>query len=326
MKTILRTLLPLALSLTAMADDPWLVFEGKKGPGKGKHVVLVSGDEEYRTEESFPMLGRMLAEKHGFKCTVLFATDPKTGEINPNEQTNIPGVEAVDTADFLILGLRFRELPDEKMKHLADYVESGKPLLGLRTSTHAFNYTRNKKSPYASWSFNAGGGFGKQVLGETWINHHGDHGKQSTRGVIEPASKNHPLVRGVEDVWGPSDVYGVKELPEDATVLIRGQVLTGMTPGDKAVEGGKNDPMMPVAWVRERKLDNGSTQKVICSTMGAATDFVSPGLARFVTNAAYWATGLEVPQKLDTKPMGKYEPTNFGFNGFKKGVKAADLK
>ena len=143
MKTILRTLLPLALSLTAMADDPWLVFEGKKGPGKGKHVVLVSGDEEYRTEESFPMLGRMLAEKHGFKCTVLFATDPKTGEINPNEQTNIPGVEAIDTADFLILGLRFRELPDEKMKHLADYVESGKPLLGLRTSTHAFNYTRN---------------------------------------------------------------------------------------------------------------------------------------------------------------------------------------
>lgn len=326
MTTILRTLLPLALTITAMADDPWLVFEGKKGPGKGKHVVLVSGDEEYRTEESFPMLGRMLAEKHGFKCTVLFASDPKTGEINPNEQTNIPGMEAIDSADFVILGLRFRELPDEKMKHLADYVEAGKPLLGLRTSTHAFNYTRNKESPYASWSFNAGGGFGKQVLGETWINHHGDHGKQSTRGVIEPASKNHPLVRGVEEVWGPSDVYGVKELPDDATVLIRGQVLTGMKPGDKAVEGGKNDPMMPVAWVRERKLGNGVTQKVICSTMGAATDFVSPGLARFVTNSVYWGTGLEVPQKLDTKPVGKYEPTSFGFNGFKKGVKVSDLK
>ena len=326
MTTIFRCLLPLSLSLTALADDPWLVFEGKKGPGKGKHVVLVSGDEEYRTEESLPMLGRMLAEKHGFKCTVLFAIDPESGEINPNEQTNIPGVEAIDSADFLILGLRFRELPDDKMKHIADYVESGKPLLGLRTSTHAFNYSRNKQSPYASWSLNSHGGFGRKVLGETWINHHGHHGKESTRGVVEAANKNHPLLRGVEDVWGPSDVYGVTKLPDDATVLLRGQVLKGMKPDDEPLEGAKNDPMMPVAWVRARELDNGKTQKVICTTMGAATDFVSPGLARFVTNAVYWGTGLEVPAKLDTAPVGKYEPTNFGFDAFKKGVKPADLK
>ena len=324
--TIFRTLLPLAFTATVMADNPWLVFDGTKGPGKGKHVVFISGDEEYRTEESFPMLGKMLAEKHGFKCTVLFSIDPKTGEINPNEQTNIPGVEAIDSADFLVFGLRFRELPDDKMKHIVDYVEAGKPLLGLRTSTHAFNYEDNKQSPYASWSFGSDGGFGKKVLGETWINHHGDHGKESTRGVIEEANKNHPLLRGVEDVWGPTDVYGVTKLPDDATVLLRGQVLTGMKPTDGAVEGKKNDPMMPVAWVRERKLENGKTQKVICSTMGSSTDFVSPGLARFVTNSVYWGTGLEVPAKLDTAPVGKYAPTNFGFNGFKKGVKVSDLK
>ena len=326
MKTFLRTLVPLALTLTALADDPWLVFEGKKGPGKGKHVVLVSGDEEYRSEETMPMLGKLLAEKHGFKCTVLFAIDAASGAINPKEQTNIPGVAAIDSADFLILGLRFRELPDPEMKHIVDYVEAGKPLLGMRTSTHAFNYSRKKDSPYASWSFNSNGGFGKKILGETWINHHGDHGKESTRGVIEEANKSHPMLRGVSDVWGPTDVYGVTKLPEDATVLLRGQVLEGMKPGDKAVEGKKNDPMMPVAWVRERKLDGGKTQKVICTTMGAATDFVSPGLGRFVVNAVYWGTGLEVPAKLDSAPVGKFEPSAFGFDKFKPGVKPADLK
>lgn len=326
MKSVLFTILPALLTATALAEDPWLVFEGKDGPGKGKHVVLVSGDEEYRSEEAFPMLGRLLAEKHGFKCTVLFPIDLKTGEINPNEQTNIPGVEAIDSADFLILGLRFRELPDDKMKHLVDYVEAGKPLLGLRTSTHAFNYTRNKESPYVGWSFNKDGGFGRKILGETWINHHGHHGKESCRGIIEDAQKDHPLLRGVENIWGPSDVYGITKLPDDATVLFHGQVLTGMKPEDGPVAGKKNDPMMPAGWVRKRDLGNGKTQNVICSTMGAATDFVAPGLRRFVVNSAYWACGLEVPAKLDADPVGEYKPTDFGFNTFKKGVKVSDLK
>lgn len=274
------------------------------------------------------MLGKLLAERHGFKCTVLFAIDPKTGEINPDEQTHIPGMEAIDSADFVILGLRFRELPDEDMKHLVDYVEAGKPLLGLRTSTHAFRYHRNKQSPYAKWSFNSkdwDGGFGRQVLGETWINHHGKHGVQSTRGVVEEANADHPLLRGVEDVWGPTDVYGIKKLPDDATVLLRGRVLTGMSADDGPVDGAKNDPMMPVAWVRDREV-NGKNQKVICSTMGAATDFVHPGLRRFVVNAAYWATGLEVPQKLDVEIVGDFEPTAFGFKKYVKGRKPEDYR
>ncbi|WP_193211658.1 ThuA domain-containing protein [Luteolibacter marinus] len=324
-----KTLIPLALTATAMASDPWLVFEGKDGPGKGKHIVLISGDEEYRSEESLPMLGRLLAEKHGFKCTVLLPIDPKTGEINPNEQTNIPGIETIDSADFLILGLRFRELPDDKMKHFVDYVEAGKPLLGMRTSTHAFNYTRNKNSPYASWSFNSKewpGGFGKQVLGETWINHHGNHGKQSTRGVKDADNRDHPLLRGVGEVWGPTDVYGVTKLPDDAKVLLHGEVLAGMSPDDGALEGKKNDPMMPVAWVRERNLGDGKVQHIVCTTMGAATDLESAGLRKLVVNSAYWACGLPVAEKLDVDPVGDYKPSPFGFNSFKKGVKPDDLR
>src|SRR5262245_4837382 len=118
------TLCLLLLSLpTVRAADPWVVYDGTSGPGQGKHVVLVSGDEEYRSEEALPQLGRILAKHHGFKCTVLFAIDKKDGSINPNEATNIPGLDALKTADLAILFLRFRNLPDEQVKHVADYVE-----------------------------------------------------------------------------------------------------------------------------------------------------------------------------------------------------------
>src|SRR5258707_10194049 len=84
----------------ARAEDPWLVFDGFDGPGKGKHIVLVSGDEEYRSEEGLPQLGKILAKHHGFKCTVLFAINPKDSTINPNQSDNIPGLEALKTADL----------------------------------------------------------------------------------------------------------------------------------------------------------------------------------------------------------------------------------
>src|SRR5436305_11706325 len=127
MKKILFTIVTLfALPLFAAG----VVYEGGDGPGRGKHIVLVSGDEEYRSEESLPQLGKILARHHGFKCTVLFAIDPKDGTINPNV-SNIPGLEALKTADLMIIFTRFRDLPDEQMKHVVEYLEAGKPVIGL---------------------------------------------------------------------------------------------------------------------------------------------------------------------------------------------------
>ncbi|MEO6809226.1 MAG: hypothetical protein ABI353_08970, partial [Isosphaeraceae bacterium] len=190
-------LLALLISLPAQGADPWAVFEGADGPGQGKHVVLISGDEEYRSEEGLPQLAKILAKRHGFSCTVLFAIDPKDGTINPNVTTNIPGLEALDKADLMVILTRFRDLPDEQMKHVVDYVESGRPIIGLRTATHAFSLKNSKT--YAHYSFNSkewDGGFGRNVLGETWINHHGAHGKQSTRGMINKDERENPIVRG----------------------------------------------------------------------------------------------------------------------------------
>src|SRR4030095_267022 len=129
-----------------------VVYPGGDGPGKGKHIVLVSGDEEYRSEEALPHLGKTRAQRHGFKCTVLFAIDPQDGTINPNV-SNIPGLEALDSADLMVIFTRFRDLPDDQMKHIASYIEAGKPVVGIRTATHAFNIPSGKT--YAKYSYNA---------------------------------------------------------------------------------------------------------------------------------------------------------------------------
>jgi hypothetical protein len=321
----------------AVAADG-VVYEGGDGPGKGKHIVLISGDEEYRSEEALTQLGRILAVRHGFKCTVLFAINPQTGEVDPVTKNNIPGMEALDSADMCVLALRFRELPDEQMKHFADFVNSGKPIMGLRTSTHAFAYSKDSKSPYAKYGLNSKdwhGGFGRQVLGETWAGHHGHHGVEATRGVIEPSAKDHPVLRGVTDVFGPTDVYGANP-PEGSVILMRGQVLTGMNPGDPPVTGKqkpgdkyeKNNPMQPLVWLRDYKGETGKTSKVITTTMGASVDLSNEGLRRLLVNACYWALGLEdkIPAKNNVDVVGDYKPTYFGFGKFVKGVKPADLE
>lgn len=313
----------------ACADDPWVVYSGKSGPGQGKHIVFVTGDDEYRSEEGMPMLAKILAVRHGFKCTVLFAINPEDGLITPSYQNNIPGLEALGTADLAVLFLRFRELPDSQMKHIVDFVDSGKPIIGLRTATHAFNYQKNKTSPYANYSFDSSswvGGFGQQVLGDTWISHHGDHGKESTRGIANPRFRDHPILRGVDDVWGPTDVYGIQNLPADAQVLLHGQVLAGMKPTDPPVAGAKNDPMMPLFWLREHKTKSGSAARIACTTMGASTDLESAGLRRLLVNTCYWGLGLEekIPAASNVDYVGPYRPTPFGFGTFQKGVQPAD--
>lgn len=320
----------LAMSPVGRADDPWVVYEGKEGPGVGKHIVFVSGDEEYRSEEALPMLAQILAKHHGFKCTVLFAIDPEDGTINPVCTTNIPGLHLLDDADMMVIFTRFRELPDDQMKHIIDFTNSGKPILGLRTATHAFNYKTNKTSPYAKYSFRSNdpeGGFGQLVLGETWAGHHGHHGHESTRGVINPDLADHPILRGVKDVWGPTDVYTVTHLTSDAKVLMFGQVLEGMDPTDKPVEGKKNDPMMPLVWVRNYTGETGKTSRVICTTMGASVDLQSEDLRRLLVNACYWGLGMEdkIPAKANVEYVTKYEPTFYGFGKFKKGLKPKDL-
>ena len=327
--------LALAFSLlapTARADEHTLVLEGGDGPGKGKHVVLVSGDEEYRSEEALPQLAKILSKHHGFKCTVLFAIDPKDGTINPNVTTNIPGLEALKTADLAVVFLRFRDLPDAQMKHFVDYIERGGPIVGLRTATHAFNIPKGKT--YAKYGNGSGekgweGGFGKQVLGEKWVNHHGQHGKEGTRGVAVVGQESHPILKGVApgSIFGTTDVYTVSLPLKDCTPLVLGEVTETLKDDSKAVAGKKNDPMMPVAWTKTYAADNGKVARVFTTTMGASQDLQWEGTRRMIVNGCFWAVGLEahIPEKSKVDIVGTFEPLPFRNNGFKKGVKPADL-
>ncbi|MFV2065462.1 MAG: ThuA domain-containing protein [Pirellulales bacterium] len=323
---LLMAMATVALGSTARAEDPWVVYPGGHGPGAGKHVVLISGDEEYRSEEALPMLAKILAVRHGFRCTVLFSINPKDGTIDPNNQANLPGLELLDTADMMVIATRFRELPDDQMAHIDRFVHSGKPILGLRTATHAFFYRRNKASRYAKYDFRSEewpGGFGQQVLGDTWISHHGHHGHESTRGVINQQYAEHPILRGVQDVWGPTDVYTIKNLPEDAQILVHGQVLSGMKPTDPP---NRDKPMMPLVWLRHFAGGSAKPSRVICTTMGASVDLESEGLRRLLVNACYWGLEMEdqIPATSNVAYVDPYDPSFFGSNGFKRGVRPAD--
>lgn len=330
---MLRRLALLALLCTAPshAADPWLHFEGTDGPGKGKHVVFLTGDEEYRSEETAPMLAKLLSSKHGFNTTVLFSINKESGEIDPNTPDNIPGIAAASSADYLVLLLRFRELPDDAMQHVVNHFKAGKPALAIRTSTHAFAYTTNRESKFAKWDWQSAswpGGFGQQIVGDTWVRHHGDHGAESTRGIINPDFASHPLLKGVSAIWGPTDVYGIDKLPPNTTILVRGEVVAGMKPEDPPTKGPKNDPLQPLIWLRDYQYEDGKPGRIIGSTIGAAVDFENPGLRRFFVNSAYWATGLEsqITDSLNADPVGDYKPSPFGFNKFRKGTKVDDLR
>jgi len=326
--TLLLTVLLCSSCQGPTANDPWLVLKGKGGPGKGKHIVFVTGDEEYRSEDSMPQLAKILAVHHGFKCTVLFAINKETGEIDPETVDNIPGLEALRTADLMVLFTRFRELPDDQMKFIIDYTDSGRPIIGLRTSTHAFRYKQHLDSPYAKYSFKDkkfDGGYGRQVLGETWISHYGAHQKESTRGLIAKGMESHPIVKGIKHIWGPSDVYGITTLAGDSKPLIMGQVLVGMNPDDKP---NPDKELVPVAWTKTYTGARGKPARVFTTTMGHGGDLKSEGFRRLLVNACYWCLGMEekIPPKSNVDIVGTYDPNPIGFGKHKKGLKPSDHK
>ncbi len=321
------------------APKQWLVFEGK---GKdAKQIVFISGDEEYRSEEALPQLAKIMA-RQGFKCTVLFAQNPANpGIIDPNYVKNIPGLEALKTADLMVIFTRFRDLPDAQMQVIDAYLSAGKPVVGIRTATHAFNFEGDSLSGYAHYGNGYSGpktdwtdGFGRLVLGEKWIAHHGDHKNQSTRGIISEGAKSHPITKGLDgiDIWGSTDVYGVRlPLPGDSQPIVLGQVTNragaydeadvfyGMKPSDHEIadkdEAGNslNDPMMPIAWTKTYRVPGGKSGRAFTSTIGASSDLLNEGVRKLLVNGMYWSMALPVPEKSSVERVGEYQPSAYGF-------------
>lgn len=305
------------------AAEDWLMFPGGDGPGKGKHIALLAGDEEYRSEEAMPMLAKILSQHHGFDCSVHFSINEQ-GFVDPTKQNSITGSEQFEKADAFIMSLRFRNWPEEETARFIKAIRRGVPLIGLRTSTHAFRGGRLHS-------------FGKDVLGENWVSHWGRHKKEATLGVVEPGVEEHEILRGVGQVFGDSDVYEAYP-PEDATILLRGTVLKGMSPtdppadyekkrsrGDKGKQG-VNDPAMPIAWTREHEFEFEKTSRVFCTTLGAATDLTAEGTRRLVVNSVFWGLKMDVPKATNVDFVDEFKPTEYGFDIYISDRKPADYE
>ena len=325
--SLLVTLSTLAMVSRATAAP--LVYEGTEGPAKGKQIVFIASDHEYKSEEILPELARILAKHYGAKCTVLFGIDPQTGFImagGPQGKSNIPGTDALKTADLMVIFTRFQDLPPEQMQPIVDYLDRVGPVIGLRTATHAFKIPAG--SPFAKYDFQYKGedfknGFGRQILGETWVGHYGPNHKSSTRLDIVTDKASHPILRGVKDVWAQVGAYNAHPI-EGSEILLDAQPLTGMEPNSPADETKKP---MPGAWVREYKSASGKMGRVFATTYGGSGDFVNDGFRRVLVNATLWAMGLDSAIKPDNDIsfVGPYRPTWHGGAKRAKGIKPEDL-
>jgi len=302
-----------------------LVYEGTDGPAKGKQIVFIASDHEYKSEEILPQLARILAKHYGAKCTVLFGVDPQTGFIHPGN-SNIPGTDALKTADLLVIFTRFQDLPPEQMQPIVDYLDRGRPVIGLRTATHAFKIPAD--GSFAKFDFQYKGeefknGFGRQILGETWVGHYGPNHKSSTRLEIVPEKAAHPVLRGVKDAWAEVGAYNANPI-EGSEILVNAQPLTGMDPTSPADETKKP---MPGAWVREYKSASGKMGRVFATTYGGSGDLVNDGFRRMLVNATLWAMGLEsaITPDNDISIVGPYRPTWHGGARRARDIKPEDL-
>lgn len=316
----------ISLVQSADAQENSLVYEGDTGPGKGKHIVFLAGDHEYRSEQSLPMLARILAKHHGFKCTVLFSVDRNSGEIVPGSSF-MPGTEALNTADLAVIFLRFQNFPADQMQPIVDYMDRAGPIVGLRTSTHAFKIPGNSQFAKYDHTFKGAdfkGGFGRQILGETWVSHYGRNHVMSTRIDLVESQKNHPVLTGVRKPWAESGGYWTAPI-EGSNVLAMTQPLESMKKDSKPAADKKP---CPNAWTRTYEGKNGQKGRVFTTTSGASEDIQDDDFRRMVLNACFWAAGMEkeITPEMNISMVGAYNPSTFQMNAnYYVGVKPSDM-
>ncbi|WDQ18591.1 ThuA domain-containing protein [Rhodopirellula sp. P2] len=309
-------------SLAADSDYAPLVYEGEEGIGKGKHIVFIANDHEYRSEQACPLLAKILAKHHGFRCTVLFGID-EDGEIKAGDAP-VPGMEALKDADLLFFFTRFMKLPDDQVDLLVDYFERGGPVVGARTSTHCFN---GQKGKWSKLNFNYSGddylgGLGEQVFGNTWHaqrgqSHYGGNHSSSSRITALDSAKEHPIMTGVGTMHGYSGAYK-SQPPTGATPLVEVQVLKTFEPSDDV---NTDKPKVSAGWTRDHYVAPSGDKKdarVAYFSFGASEDLLDEDTRRCFANACLWALGMEgqIEPELDMSLVGSFVPTPFTTGAF----------
>lgn len=239
-------------------------------------VVFVCGDHEYSGEQTLPLIAQELERHYGMRTRVLTASPDQ------NAEENIPGLEILKDADLAVFFLRWRRLPAEQVAHIEAYLNARKPVVGFRTSTHAFNYP--KGHPLEKWN-----AFGTFALGAPpgWGNGHTHYGHESSTDVtVIPAAAKNPILTGVtKEFHVRSWLYHVvpNYPPADATRLLMGK---SVNPDKAAVEN-------PVAWTTRTQWN----ARVFTTTMGHPEDFQVESFQHLVINGIHWALGKPIPKK-----------------------------
>jgi type 1 glutamine amidotransferase len=240
-------------------------------------VVFVTGDHEYSGEQTLPLLAKELEKRYGLRTLVLKSAPDQNGE------KDIPGLEALEKADLAVFFLRWRLLPKEQVEKIKAYLDSGRPVVGFRTSTHAFNYPAGHEleewNAFGKFALGAPPGWGKE--GHTHYGHN-----SSTDVSVIPEAARHPILTGVDKAFHVrSWLYHVlpNYPPPDATRLLVGHAVD---PDKPAVDN-------PVAWTWKTKAGG----RVFTTTLGHPEDFGVEAFQRLVVNGIHWALGKPVPKK-----------------------------
>ncbi len=272
------------------------------------YIVFVTGDEEYRSEESMPMLARLAERELGVRTKVLFALD-SAGIVNPNVTDNIPGLAALDSADMMVCFLRWRNLPDEQAKYILDFAESGKPMAGFRTSTHAFMYKDDSLRQHLNNDWPTA------VFGQQWISHHGhfEDGHDPLTSVELAKDVQHPILNGVKPFDAYSWLYHVDggewRINPNTKALLMGTSLRSKHQESDRLN--KFSITNPVAWTNDYK-----GAPVFFTTLGHPYDWKNPSMRKLALNGIAWALGRakNIPESgFSPDVIGTYNPNNSGF-------------
>ncbi len=290
-----------------------------KAPKGPFHIVFVMGDEEYRSEESMPMLAQIAHREMGAKISLCYPLDEK-GNVDPNRQDHIAGLEALETADLMVMFTRFRALPENELKYITDYAETGKPIIGFRTSTHAFLYEKDSSLQRMNDQWPT------KVFGQQWITHHGhfDDGANPLTSVSLIKDKQHAILRDIAPFEAYSWLYHVHggdwNLYGDSDPLLMGNSLKSNH--ERAGNLDKFPLDNPVAWTKTYTGTSGKTAKVFFTTLGHPYDWKNENMRRLAMNAIHWVLDQEIPKDLKVDFVSPYEPNNSGFGKkFKKNLK-----
>lgn len=233
------------------------------------HVVFIIGEREYETKTTLPEFAHSELEYRGIRSTFVHAKSD-----DPN---NFPGIEAIKEADLILISVRRRTPPKEQLDLIRRHLEAGKPLVGIRTASHAFD-AKLPDAKHASWAT-----FDRDILGAHYQNHYG-HKPQDPPNVIRKLDTSHPVLTGIPATAFAvtSSLYKSRDLAETVTPLLVGEVK-----GISEVE--------PVAWV-----NTAQNRRVFYTSLGSPDDFKLPAFRRLLLNGILWSLNKPIPPELPT--------------------------